>query len=253
VAAVLCPGTARGAVGGLVLTLNADGTLEVAVAGGPHIRAGTSAAPIPPGDYQVVFHDDVPEAQDTYHMFRLAGPGVSVVTDLLAGDDRAELHMVTLQPSGTYVFSDDRHPELGRVTFGTAASGTVVGVGGTGASGGGSSSNGSSSGTAKNTTVVGSAVVAARGTLNGGVSTAGKPTLARNGKPVSSVKQGRYQVVVLDENGRTGFFLQKLGKAPTLLTTAPFVGRRTVAVTLRPGQWIFYASPGRKSYFVVTA
>jgi hypothetical protein len=247
----LSAGAAPGATGGLVLTLNADLSLEVAVAGGPRIRTSGTASPIAPGEYQVVFHNDVPDAQDGYHMFRLVGPSVSIFTDLLAGDDRAELHTVTLQPASMYVFDDDRHPQFGRVVFSTAATGTASGVASGGASGG--SSSGSSGGTAKNATVVGSNVVVTRGTLAGGVSTSGKLTLARSGKAVSSLKSGRYKLVVLDESGRSGFFLQKLGRAAVRLTSGSFVGRHTVTVTLKPGQWMFYAAGGRKSYFVVTA
>jgi len=109
----------------LVLNLNEDGTLVVILANGTHVR--TSSPPgvvIPPGIYDTVVNNDVPEARDAYHMFHLFGPGVNLETDLLAGDDRAQPHTVTFLPNSTYIFQDDRAPQVARVVFSTSAAGT---------------------------------------------------------------------------------------------------------------------------------
>jgi hypothetical protein len=59
-------------------------------------------------------------------------------------------------------------------------------------------------------------------------------------------------VTVLDETGRTGFLIQRLGKHAVKVTGPAFLGRHTVTLTLNAGQWFFYSSPGKKSYFVVS-
>ena len=69
---------------------------------------------------------------------------------------------------------------------------------------------------------------------------------------MSTLKTGRYRITVLDETSRTAFKLQRAGKAATTLTAKAYLGRRTITVTLTPGQWMFYSTPGKKRYFVVT-
>jgi hypothetical protein len=83
------------------------------------------------------------------------------------------------------------------------------------------------------------------------VTTTGKLRLTFNGKAVSSLKSGRYRVSVLDETSKSGFVLQLRNKAPVTLSSKPHVGRRTVTLTLRAGQWMFYSTPGKKTFFVV--
>jgi hypothetical protein len=242
----------------IILNLNADGSLEVILESGARIRTSTApGAVIPPGTYQAVVNTDVPEARDDYHMFHLTGPGVNLQTDLLAGDERAEPHLVTLEPSSTYVFQDERRPQAGRVVFTTSGPGTVVPQASGGSpsapsAGGTTGGKTSSQGAVKNADVVGSAMTPFRGTLSGDVSTTGKLTLTFKGKSVSSLKSGRYKVVVLDETSKSSFTLQRLGRTAVKLTGLPFVGRKTVAVTLNPGQWMFYSSPAKKTYFIVT-
>ena len=80
----------------------------------------------------------------------------------------------------------------------------------------------------------------------GSVTTTGKLALTLKGKPVSTLKTGRYRITVLDETSRTAFKLQRLGKAATTVTTKGYVGRRTVTVALERGQWMFYSSAAQE-------
>jgi len=244
----------------IVLTLNADNTLEVRLDNGTRIR--TSSAPgtvIAPGTYAAVVTSEVPDARDDYHMFHLTGPGVNLQTDLLAGDERAEPHSVSLQPNSVYTFRDERNVQFGAVVFSTSGSGTTVGGGSSGGSSGGGSSGGGSSGSSGGTTsnvptssnqdTVGSNAL--RGTLNAGVDTAGRLTLLFKGKNVGSLKAGRYTVSVRDETSKDAFVLRLLNGDPVTVSGKAFVGRRTLTVKLKAGQWMFYSSPGKKKFFIV--
>jgi hypothetical protein len=239
----------------IVMALNADSTLEVRLDTGVRIR--TSTAPgvvIAPGTYSTVVISEVPEFRDDYHMFHLTGPGVNLQTDLLAGDERAEPHTVVLQPNSVYTFRDERNASLGAVFFstsgaGTAVSGTTNSSAGSGASAG-SGPTTSNTPVSKNTDQVGSKVKV-RGSLAGSVSTAGKLRLLFKGKQVSSLRAGRYTVSVLDETSKGAFVLQLRNKAPVTISGKVHIGRSTVTLTLTAGQWMFYSSPGKKTFFVV--
>ena len=250
---------AAGAVGvqgsfaaSIILTLNADNTLEVRLDSGARIRPSSPATVIAPGTYAAVISSEVPEFRDDYHMFHLTGPGVNLQTDLLAGDERSEPHTVSLQPNSTYTFRDERNLALGSIVFSTSGAGTAVSSGGS--SGGGSSSGG---GTTSNTPVtsnkdtVGSKILRNQGSLAGGVTTTGKLTLSFKGKAVGSIKAGRYTVTVLDETSKAAFVLQQLRKQPVTMSSKAHVGRSTKTVKLTPGQWMFYSSPGKKTFFIV--
>ena len=123
---------------------------------------------IAPGTYAAVVISEVPDSSDGYHMFHLSGPGVNLQTDLLAGDDRAEPHTISLQPNAVYTFRDERTPALGSIVFSTSGAGTAVAAGSNASSGSGSSSGG---GTTSNTPVtsnndnVGSKVLRNQGSL----------------------------------------------------------------------------------------
>jgi hypothetical protein len=255
---------AAGAVGvqgsfaaSIVLTLNADNTLEVRLDSGARIRTSSPQAVIAPGTYAAVISSEVPEFRDDYHMFHLAGPGVNLQTDLLAGDERAEPHTVILQPNSTYTFRDERNASLGSVVFTTSGSGTTAPGGGSsgGSSGAGSSGGGTTSNTpvTSNKDSVGSKILRNQGSLAGGVTTAGKLSLTFKGKKVGSLKAGRYSISVLDETAKAAFVLQQRRKQPVTVSGKAHVGRATRTVTLTPGQWMFYSTPGRKTFFLVHA
>jgi hypothetical protein len=222
---------------------------------------------IPPGRYQILItspeafaEPDLSGVADPNYScggslsFRLTGPGVSLHTTLEDGDALADHLQVTFQV-GTYVAQEDRRPTVARsvITVSTGAASTVEasGVGSTGGSSSGGANTTSNDKSNANSDPVGSGLV--RGTLIGNVSTVGKLTLKFKGKSVSSLKAGRYKVTVLDETGRTGFTIQKLGKQPVNVTGTAFLGRHSVTLTLKAGQWFFYSSPAKKNFFVVTA
>jgi hypothetical protein len=248
----LLAASASGAASSMPITLEytSGGVLLVITADGTTIR--TSSAPgavISPGAYQVIINNDVSDTTDIQHQFRLQGPGVSLQTDMAAGDNRTELYDVTLAPSSTYTFSDDRQPSLAHVVFSTASSASAAGSSGSSSHG---SSAGSSSGTSKNSDIAGSGVKAAapfRGKLAASVGAAGKVTLTAGGARVLKLRSGRYSITVVDRTSKGGFTLQEIRKPAIALTGPSFIGTRTVTVNLTAGQWMFYSSPGNKSYF----
>jgi hypothetical protein len=252
---------AAGAVGvpgsfaaSIVLSLTADHNLELRLDNGARIRPGTAGAVIAPGTYAAVVISEVPEFRDEYHMFHLTGPGVNLQTDLLAGDERAEPHTLVLAANAVYTFRDERNLQYGAIVFSTSGPGTAVSSSGGGSSGGGVASGGgttSNTPTSSNKDEVGSRAVKTRGSLAASVTTTGKLSLTYNGKAVSSLKSGRYRLSVLDETSKSGFVLQLRNKAPVTVSSKPHVGRRTVTLTLRAGQWTFYSPSGKKTFFVV--
>jgi hypothetical protein len=130
----------------------------------------------------------------------------------------------------------------GGSTGGGSTGGGSTGGGSTGggSTGGGSSGGGSSGG---GTT----APVAVRATLAATVGSTGKLKLLSKGKAVSLLKAGRYRITVTDKTPARSFVVQQNKKAAILVSSVPFVGTRSVIVTLRVGQWTFYTSAGAKS------
>ena len=227
--------------GGVLLVMTADGTT---------IRTSTApGAVIPPGPYQVIFNDDVPDSRDIQHLLRLQGPGVNLQTDMAAGDNKTELYDVVLAPSSTYTFADDRQPSLAHVVFSTASSGSAASSG----SSSGGTSTGSSSGTSSNSDIAGSDVKAApfRGRLAGSVGATGKLTFTAGGTRVLKILSGRYKITVDDRTSKGGFTMQQINKPAITLTGLSFVGKRTVTVDLKAGQWMFYSPSGKKTSFTV--
>jgi hypothetical protein len=91
-----------------------------------------------------------------------------------------------------------------------------------------------------------------RGTLIGLVSAAGKLTLTDKGKPISSLRSGRYTFRVTDKSGKSGFTLQEIRRAAKTVTAAKYVGSRSVTIDLAAGQWFAYPTfVGKKTFFIV--
>jgi hypothetical protein len=232
----------------MTLNVNVNGALEVVLGNGTHLR--TPSAPgtvIPPGSYMVIVASDVPDAQDIYHMFHLVGPGVNVSSELLPCENPAPVLAVTLQPSSTYTYEDLRHPDLTHVVFSTSAAGSSADTAGAT----GRPSTGKTTGSVANSSVVGSAITNVRGTLRGTIDGAGKPSLELNGKRVSSLAPGRYKLTVEDRTAKVGFTIEQLHKPSLVVTTARFVGMRTLTLTFKAGRWSFFSSPSAKRSFVV--
>jgi hypothetical protein len=78
--------------------------------------------------------------------------------------------------------------------------------------------------------------------------------LTKGGKPVVSLKAGRYRVAVMDEDPAAGLTVRLAsGKAPSVASGVVFTGKRASVVQLKPGRWMYYTTLGRIRYFTVTA
>ena len=248
-ACLLGASTGAAATSAITLEYTSSGLLLVITADGAIIRTSTPPfAVISPGQYQVIFNNDMPDTRDIQHQFRLQGPGVNVQTDLAAGDNKTELYDVVLVPSSIYTYADDRQPSLAHVVFSTASTATA----GTGTSSSGGSSAGST-GKSSNSSIVGSDLKPSvfRGKLAGSVGGTGKLTLTAGGTKIAKILSGRYKITVDDRTAKLGFTMQQIRKPAITLTGLSFVGKRTVTVDLKAGQWMFYSPSGKKTYFTV--
>ncbi len=249
--------SARAAVSQTIYAgFDADGIIKMAFADGTMI--GTPNSPgtvVPAGTYQVILNNNTDDDLAVLHKFHLFGPGV----DFSAGTSVQSTASVTFQPNSMYVYQDDLHPDTLHEVFGTPGSGATNSTAGGGSSGSasGSSSSSSSSAGGKSSggtqSAIGTVIKTApfRGALAGTVSSTGKLTLTRNGKAVATIKSGRYSIAVQDQTPKAGFTVQEIRKQSVTLTGVAFVGKHTVTIDLKPGQWMFYSSSVRKNYFVV--
>jgi hypothetical protein len=219
--------------------------------------SGRRVSSIPPGTYQVlvttpmVFADvDLSGIFDmtackSFVQFQLAGPGVNLSTTLQDGDEDKDVLRATLQPSATYTAQDLNQAGVTRTTFSTQATGSA-------ASPAGPSSSVSGAGSSQES-LVGSAAFPFRGSLDATVFKSGKLGLSRNGKPVTSLKAGRYTFSVDDESKANGFTVKPLRGKAVAVTTPPFVGSHDLTLTLKQGRWFFYSGAGKKTAFFVVA
>lgn len=225
--------------------------------------SGKPVTSIAPGTYQVqittpkVFADV--DLSGTYDMtacksfvqFQLTGPGVNISTTLQEGDEDYGVFPATFAPGSSYTAVDLNQPSVARVAFATLVGSVPVDPVGPGTGGSGKTSTsktiiGSTSSTNVSTTV-------SRGTLAATVNAAGAVTFTTKGKAVSTLKSGRYTVVVSDKSKKSGFVLQEIHKLATSVSSGAFVGKRSISVVLKPGQWFFYPTfIARKTYFLVT-
>jgi hypothetical protein len=210
---------------------------------------GKPVTAIAPGAYQVevttplqfklVDPTDRPPSDFTgckgWVQFQLTGPGVNLQTTLDTGcDSFYMLPASNFQPGATYTAQDNNQPAATRTVFSTLTSGTPVIPPSPLGSGKGTSSSGS---------LVGSALHKTRATLAGTVGANGAATLLVKGKPVSTLKPGRYRFTIVDRNPKAGFALLGAKGAKTTLTGAAFVGKRSAIVALSAGRWTY--APGK--------
>jgi hypothetical protein len=174
----------------------------------------------------------------------MTGPGVDVFTTLDGGDSTFALYGVVLQAGATYTLQDDRNVAGTRRTLVASASTPASAP---------SSRPSTATAPKEEARPDPDAVGKVKGTLAASVTTSGKLALTYRGKPVSELRSGRYTIIVLDETSKSGFKLQRRGKAATTVSTKPFLGRRSVTIGLARGQWTFYSSPSAKHFFVVIA
>jgi plastocyanin len=80
-------------------------------------------------------------------------------------------------------------------------------------------------------------------------------TLAKAGKKVTSLKAGSYAITVSDKANIHDFHLLGPG-VNKVITTVPFVGKKSVTVTLKKGTYTYQCDPhaarGMKATFKVT-
>ena len=223
--------------------------------------AGAIVTSIAPGSYQVLIITPGPfgapdlsgstdfTACKGFVQFQLNGPAVSISTTLDFGDLDHELDNATFAPSSTYVAQDLNQPSVARWTLTTSSSGSP--------STPTSPATTTSAGTPSSPVPIKTAhPKAARllGTLAASVTAAGNVTLTYQGRAIGSLSAGRYTITVTDHSTKRGFVLKQIRKAATTVTTSVFVGRRSVTLTLEPGEWFFYpTSAGKKSNFIVVA
>jgi hypothetical protein len=98
-----------------------------------------------------------------------------------------------------------------------------------------------------------------RGALEGMLRPSGTLALRVDGKALSVVKTGYYEVDLVDSSRTRGIALASLNTRPILVTGSSFVGTRTGVVRLRPGKWTFSSTgsdsriTGSRISFTVTA
>ncbi len=237
------------------ITYQPNCTLTVAIDGGPSMDSTGATAPtsatIPPGPYQVSIRTPLPDnTWDTsvcqYGTISMSGPGISygMAFGSPLGPYSATVNM-TFQPASSYTIVDANHPTQ-PITFTTTATG--------------SSSSllppvpaSTASGASTQSSLVGSDIVPFRGSVDATVAGSAGPTVTTGGKPITTVKTGRYTFVVKDESAQAGFFVEKSGKKPEALSGVRFKGKRTVRVYLTVGKWMFFSKSGHATAFVVTA
>jgi hypothetical protein len=90
-------------------------------------------------------------------------------------------------------------------------------------------------------------------TLRGTVGPSFTITLKRNGKRVTSLKVGRYRIVIADRASAHNFELEQEsgGKFERDLTNVAFVGTKSATVTLKKGKWKYYCEPHETTMFGV--
>ena len=232
----------------LYVDYSQDCTFSLVVDPGTPLAAGAPAATLPPGTYQLLLSMPNPSSgytPCTKPRFTLTGAGVATVIEF-AGAELRDERLVTLEPSSTYVAEDANAPATTRRLITTAASGSnsVLLPAPT-----------PSTATAGEvqTDIVGSARMRYRGKLVAKVSAAGKATLTRAGLPFRSLKAGWYDVTVVDEAARAGFFVQRAARKAAPLTGVAFIGRRTRRIALGAGTWTFLSGVGRATLFTVDA
>ena len=92
---------------------------------------------------------------------------------------------------------------------------------------------------------------AAPPTLKGTVGPGFTITLTQGGKKVTALKAGTYKFVIADKASVHNFVLEQEsgGKWEKDLTSVPFVGTKTVTVTLKKGKWKYYCAPHESMMF----
>jgi plastocyanin len=75
--------------------------------------------------------------------------------------------------------------------------------------------------------------------------------LTSGGKKATKVKAGKYTFAIADKASFHNFVLEQQsgGTFEKQLTSVPFVGRKSVTVTLKQGKWKYYCAPHESTMF----
>ena len=214
-----------------------NGQISVTTADGGSVGT-TSGAPtvIPAGYYTFEFSG--PGGCSVLPYFHLSGPGTDIVTN---GNEGQVVHPpsgANLLPSSTYTWTDAAFPG---VVYQFSTSAQVVGSPPV------TPTSSSSGATVSSQDVVGSALLPFLGSLSGTISAGGKISLLRAGKPVTILKPGRYTLNVVSNSPRSGFVIERQKSKTVAVARGAFSGKRSIAVSLTAGTWVFMVMPGKSS------
>ena len=253
---VLSRSLVAGVVAALALAAAAQGVVSQTiyayfdVDGGLQFRYSDSSlvgSTIPPGTYTINLNNNGADDLGDDHIFHLTGPGVDYKA---ANVNTQAVFSVTFQSGQTYRVFDDLNPKISQTILATTAAApptpnplppsTPT------------STKKPTSGGVVGTQVASGHAAPLRGSLVAAVSTAGTVTLRWKGKPVTSLKAGRYTFQVTDSSRKAGFNVQEVKNDRVTVTTGEFTGKRSKTLNLKAGQWFFYPTfVGRKTYFIV--
>ena len=233
----------------IYVNYNPDCTFSMSVDGGISVTSTSAPGPtLPPGIYQLLVW--MPNPNQGYTCvkptFTFTGPGVSSTTVFQGQELHDERVIPALQPSSTYVAQDASAPAATQTFFTTAASGSnsVLLP---------SSTQDNGTGTSTQPGLVGSDIVASPAKLLATVSAEGTVTLKLRRNAVGTLKAGKYELQVDDAAPRAGFFVERRGGKAVTVTSLPFVGKRTVPITLTAGRWMFFSKVGKPTPLTVVA
>ena len=183
------PGSAASRANGLTINVTYTATsLSAKLSNGTVLTSGTV---VPPGPYSVVVYD---AGDDPNPQFTITGPGAAVSSDLNPTGQGIEVPVTfgpfLLEASSSYEIFDAGMTG-GGISFTTAATGT--------------SASSDSSSSSKGAT--GSTATSSANKLALFVQPGKKPVLTQEGKPVKTLKAGKYSVLVGDLSTTAGLII----------------------------------------------
>jgi hypothetical protein len=177
--------------------------------------------------------------------FQMTGPGVSLFTTLDTGCVSADLlPETTFKAGATYNAVDLNQPSVAHLAL-TVTTGTPV-------AGPSPYDNGTGKGETQQQ-LIGSSTKTTKlsGTLIGSLASNGALKLMLKGKPVSSLKAGRYRFTITDKSPSAAFTILPSGGQAKAITGTAFVGRHTEYLTLTAGSYAYSTGSGKSYSFQV--
>ncbi len=220
-----------------VVTFDLTGAITVALPNGTPVGTTTgSPTLIPAGYYSFNLASIGPCTWVPY--FELLGPGVNIADNMDQGEEYSSSDVVNLQPNSTYTWASSDAPTVIH-TFRTSAD--VVGTKPVAVKWTGPFSTKATT----SSDIVGSNI--AKGTLAASVAANGTVALTMKGKPVTKLASGKYTLTITDKSTNGGLVLVPAKHHALNLTSASFVGKRSVLITLSAGKWSITSKLGSKT------